>query len=304
MIDPTDTYAYCGTKTGDILEIYLERCNFKRCGPVKRLFAQGINCIDLLPNGDILVGSGDGTVAKVGLKDMKVKSESKLMGSCTSLALTSDGSHFFAGTNKATIYWSDSDSIKPELRNTCHYEKINDIAFPYMYSELFATCSVNDIRVWNGKTRQELLRIEVPGLEAYCINFVNDGKSIISGWNDGKIRAFLPQSGKLFYAINDAHNHGVTALAATSDCTRIVSGGMEGEVRIWKIGRQTQTMEASLKEHRARVNDIKIKKNDEMAVSASSDGSCIIWDLKSFTRCICFFESTMFKQVVYHPDES
>lgn len=63
-------------------------------------------------------------------------------------------------------------------------------------------------------------------------------------------------------------------------------------------------MEASLKEHRARVNDIKIKKNDEMAVSASSDGSCIIWDLKTFTRCICFFESTMFKQVVYHPDES
>lgn len=108
-IDPTDTYAYCGTKTGDILEVYLERCNFKRCGPVKRLFAQGINCIDLLPNGDILVGSGDGTVAKVGLKDMKVKAESKLMGACTSLALTSDGSHFFAGTNKATIYWSDSD---------------------------------------------------------------------------------------------------------------------------------------------------------------------------------------------------
>lgn len=79
---------------------------------------------------------------------------------------------------------------------------------------------------------------------------------------------------------------------------------MEGEVRIWKIGRQTQVMEASLKEHRGRVNDIKIKKNDEMAVSASSDGSCIIWDLKSFTRCICFFESTLFKQVVYHPDES
>jgi WD40 repeat protein len=54
-------------------------------------------------------------------------------------------------------------------------------------------------------------------------------------------------------------------------------------------------MEASMKEHRARVNDIKIKKNDEMAVTASSDGSCIIWDLKTFTRCICFFESTMFK---------
>jgi len=54
---------------------------------------------------------------------------------------------------------------------------------------------------------------------------MNDGKSILSGWSDGKIRAFLPQSGKLLYCINDAHNHGVTALQATHNCARIVSGG-------------------------------------------------------------------------------
>lgn len=52
------------------------------------------------------------------------------MGSVTSIALTSDSTHFFIGTSKATIYWSDTDKINPELRNTCHYEKINDIAFP------------------------------------------------------------------------------------------------------------------------------------------------------------------------------
>jgi hypothetical protein len=51
------------------------------------------------------------------------------------------------------------------------------------------------------------------------------------------VRAFLPQSGKLFYAINDAHNHGVTALAPTNNCQRVVTGGMEGEVRIWRIGK-------------------------------------------------------------------
>jgi WD40 repeat protein len=79
---------------------------------------------------------------------------------------------------------------------------------------------------------------------------------------------------------------------------------MEGEVRIWRIGKQTQVMEASLKEHRGRVADIKINKADSQAVSASYDGSCIIWDLKTYTRMMCLFESTMFKQVVYHPDES
>ena len=87
---------------------------------------------------------------------------------------------------------------------------------------------------------------------------MDDGKSILGGWNDGKIRAFFPQSGKLMYVINDAHIHGVTSITTTSDCSRIISGGAEGEVRIWKIGRQTQMMEASMKEHRGRVWAIQV----------------------------------------------
>jgi WD40 repeat protein len=303
-IDPTDMYALLGTRTGDIVEISLDKCLFKRIGPAKRLFSQGINTIQLLNNNDIMIGAGDGTIAKLTGQYMLVKSEAKVMGGVTSITLTADSTHCFAGTNKATIYWCNTDDIAPELRNTCHYERINDISFPAGYSELFATCSLNDIRVWNSASRQELLRIEVPGLECFCSGFMTDGKSIVSGWNDGKIRAFLPQSGKLFYAINDAHNHGVTALAPTNDCNYIVSGGMEGEVRIWRIGRQTQIMEASLKEHRGRVSDIKINKNDTHAVSASYDCSCIIWDIKSHTRIMCLFESTMFKAILYHPDES
>lgn len=304
IIDPTDTSAYMGTLTGDIIEINLERQLYKRIGPAKRLFQQGINVLSLLSNGDLLVGAGDGTIAKIATSTMLVKSEAKVMGAVTSIALTADSTHFFAGTAKATLYWCDTDKINPELRNTCHYEKINGIAFPAGYSELFATCSMNDIRVWNAVTRQELLRIEVPGLECNSVVFMSDGKSILSGWSDGKIRAFLPQSGKLLYAINDAHNHGVTAVAPTNNCQRIVSGGMEGEVRVWRIGRQTQIMEASLKEHRGRVDDVRINKNDTQAVSASFDGSCIIWDIVTHTRIMCLFESTMFKCVVYHPDES
>merc|ERR1712086_1106371 len=118
------------------------------------------------------------------------------------------------------------------------------------------------------------------------------------------IRAFLPQSGKLLYVINDAHKNGVTAISMTRGNGRIVSGGSEGEVRVWKIGHSTQTMDASLKEHRGRVNDIKIRNDDSQAVSASSDGSCIMWDLKTRTRSLCLFESTLFKSIVYHPDES
>ena len=58
--------------------------------------------------------------------------------------------------------------------------------------------------------------------------FSFDGKSIYSGWSDGKLRAFMPQSGKLKFAINDAHVHGVTAVASARDEQRILSGGSQG----------------------------------------------------------------------------
>jgi cilia- and flagella-associated protein 52 len=99
IIDPTDTVAYGCSKTGDILEISLEKALFKRVGPVKKLFSLGVVCIALLLNGDIIVGCGDGTVAKIGNKDMMIKAQAKVMGAVTSLTLTADGTYMFVGTN-------------------------------------------------------------------------------------------------------------------------------------------------------------------------------------------------------------
>lgn len=68
-----------------------------------------------------------------------------------------------------------------EIRSSCHYGVINAIAYPYDYSELFATCSSNDIRVWHARNRTELLRIQVPNLVCLSLAFSRDGKAILSG---------------------------------------------------------------------------------------------------------------------------
>ncbi len=57
-IDRSDAYCYVGTKTGDFFEISIDKALYKRVGPIKKLFSQGINCISLLPNGDLVVGTG------------------------------------------------------------------------------------------------------------------------------------------------------------------------------------------------------------------------------------------------------
>lgn len=58
---------------------------------------------------------------------------------------------------------------------------------------------------------------QVPNLECSCVGITKSGSTIVSGWNDGKIRAFFPESGKLKFVISDAHAEGVTAIALAHD---------------------------------------------------------------------------------------
>ena len=100
--------------------------------------------------------------------------------------------------------------------------------------------------MWNCRLRQELLRIQVPNLTCHSIDMTPSGSTIVSGWSDGKIRAFYPESGKLKFVVNEAHlveapaYGGCTALCVcndddTSPPWRIISGGADGRVRIWKV---------------------------------------------------------------------
>ena len=149
-------------------------------------------------------------------------------------------------------------------------------------SDLFATSSHGDVRVWHADTGKELLRLSTPNITCHAVVFTPDGKGIITGnndssrchngtvlsstfsaWDDGKIRAFYPQSGKPMYTIHDAHNKGVTALACTSDSHTVVSGGGEGQVRVWGVNSSGQHMKAALKEHTGTVTCIKLRTNNE-----------------------------------------
>ena len=73
VIDPLDKFAFFGTRTGDIIEVDLINAVYKRIGPLKRLFSQGVSTLKILPNNDLLVGTGDGLIAKIGFTDFKVK---------------------------------------------------------------------------------------------------------------------------------------------------------------------------------------------------------------------------------------
>jgi len=324
-ITPCDHYAYCGTTSGDILKVKIDRDEIRSfndpdtlipsmMGCTKDKFAKGVSTLLCVQNpetgnANCIVGGGDGTLVYINPNLNRVAGyNTQVMGGVTSISLHASGKNVIVGTDQCNRYVVSIDLANAEMKSSCHNGSVNDIAYPEGCPDLIVTSSKGDIRVWNTKSRQELLRIQVPTLECFCSVVSPTGGSLISGWDDGKIRAFYPETGRMKFVIPNAHADKVTAIAiADNDAYapwRLVSGGEDGKVRVWKITSSHQALLASMKEHRGVVNCIKVNKDGSQAISASADGCCIVWDLDRYVRLIAFYEPNIFMSVLYHPDES
>jgi len=296
---------YGGTTTGDIVQVNMRTALFLYVSAEKEKLSKGVNVLQQLPDGSLLAGGGDGSVNLLKKEKLKKTLVKKIDGEVTSIALIpGDKCFFYAGSSRCQIYkFNLKDNLSHDLKFTAHADAINDVAFPYGCSTLFATASKEDIRVWVADTGVEVLRITVPNMRCTALKILRDGSAIVSAWDDGKIRGFAPESGKILFTIHDAHNQGVTALSVTSDGRKFVTGGGEGSVRIWDNSGQTKSMIATMKEHKGCVTMTDIKKNDREAVSCSTDGSCILWDINKCHRLQIMFANSLFQCVSFEPRE-
>lgn len=320
-----DLFAFVGSKTGEVIKFSIDReeIDSTDTGQIrpclkdysKDRFSQGVKsvfCFQNPINGhtDIFVGAGDGIVhiLNSALKPRNKIEKMQLTGAVTSLSFSRHHNAFCAGTDLSQRYLINLKSLTPELKETCHFGEIFDIKFPKNCSELFVTASINDIRVWNATRHQELVRIQVPNLSCHAIQLTPSGSTLVSAWSDGKIRAFSPETGKLIFVIPDAHVDGVSSLELCNESDkqsdwRLISGGRDGRVRVWKISATCQSMIHSMKEHKGTVTAIRCSKDGNEAIS-SANGSCIVWDLRKGIRINALYDSTVFNDITAHPDES
>lgn len=61
------------------------------------------------------------------------------------------------------------------------FDKINFIFFLSGSSELYATSSHDDVRVWHADTGKELLRVTNSNMICHAVCITPDGKAIITG---------------------------------------------------------------------------------------------------------------------------
>lgn len=329
-ISMDDAYAYVGTTTGEVLKFAIDRDGIQlpndpdRIRPMlkqvsKKRVGMGVCACECwtnpkTANDNVIVGAGDGTLLMFNPELNAVQNKlEELHGAVTSISLVErEGPTFYVGTSESNRYRVDVHEWRADLLSTAHASRVKDVVFAAGCSDLFVTCSMGgDVRVWNAKNRTELLRIRVPNLECESVVISDGGGEITSGWSDGRIRSFFPESGKLKFVINDAHTNGVTALAVANKRNdqpslswTLISGGRDGRIRGWRITSSHQPMLFSIKEHRGAVTALRVSPDAKGVVSASADGSCLAFCLETQVRKLALFEPNVFTQVAWHPDES
>uniref|UniRef100_A0A8B9LTK7 Cilia- and flagella-associated protein 52 n=1 Tax=Astyanax mexicanus TaxID=7994 RepID=A0A8B9LTK7_ASTMX len=220
-IPEDDSFFYCGTTSGDILKVNLKSRLMNSCGPVKQKFSKGVNTLKMLRTGDLLVGSGDGAFSLCSSTNFKIIKRVELEGAVTSVALRGEGQQMFVGTNAAQIYRFGYTDFKPELISTSHSSAVSDTAFPYGCSELFATCSQDDIRVWRTDSCKEVL------LGVTAIASGKDSNRLISGGGEGQVRKCLMKE----------HKASVNAIKIKSNGQECVTASSDGACIIWDLVR-------------------------------------------------------------------
>ncbi len=303
-VSPDDHFLYAGTSTGDVVMTTTGTKLLKTIGPEKNKFSGGIAVI-LCTGKAILAGAGDGTINFLSVNPeetrpviKKAKSLPKIEGSITSVADAKKGT-VYVGTSSGYLYTCQGEKTKLIKSGPTH--ALTDVAFPAKSGGIFCTASHEEIRVFQnapGKEIQEVRRIVMPHMTCNVLAITEDGTTIISGWSDGIVRAFYPESGKHMYTIDGAHQKGVTALTCFCEGDvstggmygrgySIITGGGDGKVRVWwvesrmtyKGGAKVAQLIFSLDQHKDAITSLSMRADNKFVLSSSKDGSYVVWEL-------------------------
>ncbi len=268
---------FCGTSSGDYALINVRLRKLMKTIPACRL---GILSLLSWPEG-VICGGGDGTITTFDSR-FTDKQQCKLDGPVVAMSFSPDKAEIVAGTSTGFVYRVRLEGLQTLLVCENHFRAVKRVAFAPESSDKFATASDDGtLRIWDAGDYTVITTAVIKDAGSpTCLVYSLD--MLVSGWEDGRIRAHDVDSGQPLWLIDNAHRGGVTALTLSHNQRFIITGGNEGEVRVWEL--RTRELVSHLKEHTLPVRSIALYEDNFHAISCSRDRSFLCWDLRSEKR--------------------
>ena len=194
----------------------------------------------------------------------------KFPASVTSLILAPSGTELFVATSDCQVFRLTLLTFSYSQEICCPSLPIRSASFPSSSCQLYAIAGGDGVQLWTD-AGQMVLHVPppLPGIDATQVRVARDGRSVISGWSDGNVRIFTPESGNMVEEVRNAvtGKEGVTAMAVSRRGDLMVVGGGDGGVRVWELGRGAAKLSKTVREHRGKVTSADISEDGKVVLT-------------------------------------
>mmetsp|Transcript_34624 Transcript_34624/g.98553 ORF Transcript_34624/g.98553 Transcript_34624/m.98553 type:complete len:614 (-) Transcript_34624:94-1935(-) len=279
-------YLFAGTTSGDIAVVLMKNRVVQQFVPV---CSAGVTTLVVVPVGQgaarIVAGGGDSTVTVLsGMSPLEIREERQihLDGPLVSLSRSGDAMEMLAVTCQGSSFRIRAKDLSFKVHSQVSAGALYDVSYVIGISDMFLTCCGDGlVTLWDANDYAARTRCAAR-TRSFPTAVTASEDIIVAGCNDGRLMAFDTQQGQNLWHVDNAHKGGVTTAMLSSNVRFVLTGGAEGELRIWEL--KTRDMASHLKEHSARVTEVQVFPNDQYAISCSRDRCLLTWDLRQQKR--------------------
>ncbi|KAG2746037.1 WD40 repeat-like protein, partial [Suillus brevipes Sb2] len=202
----------------------------------------------------------------------------------TSVCWSGDGRRVASGSNDGTVkQWdvlSGATILKPIETEHTHVKAV-------VYSPDMAMFAIarrdkfSMIEIWDANTCELVATLKGQKNFVLCLAWTADGKSLISGSDDGSIWTWGTTSWKVI-AVLGAHTTGVSAIAISPNCRILASASSDRTARLWNL-KNGQPIGLPL-EHANIVSCVSFSADGKLLATGSYDHNAYTWDVSAHIR--------------------
>ena len=240
----------------------------------------GVQAVAISPDGERLASaSGDATLhlwdtddwEEIAVVDVWEQIESSL----SSLAWSPDGTVIALGDIDGGLHIWQADTGDEARSWSIHDGIVYRVAWSPDGQRLATASDDGRVRIWDSQSEALLHDLSAHMGEVIDVAWSPDGQQVVSASLDGTVRIWDANTGNERQQLI-GHNDLVLSVAWSPNGEWIASGGGDSQIRIWQAdsGRQLQILSG----HQNSVSRLAWQ-NDENLISASHDGTLIIWDI-------------------------